>query len=59
MKGGGGGGGPELLSALLPEAVQAVDLAGVERRLASVDAALAALSSDRLRQVLMLKTSKR
>ena len=51
--------GTELLSALLPEAVQSVDAASVDGFLRAADAALAAATSERLRQLLMLKTSKR
>ncbi len=48
-----------LLSALLPESVQSVDAAGVGRLLEGVTAAMSALTSEKLRQLLMIKTSKR
>lgn len=51
--------GNELLSALLPEAVQAVDAAAVTNLLAAVDAALGALTGPKLRQLLMIKTSQK
>ncbi len=53
--------GPELLlsSALQPEAVQLVDAAAVVRFITAVEAAIAAATSDRLKQLVMINTSKR
>lgn len=47
------------MTPLVTDVPQAVDASNIASYLSSVDAALAALTSDRLRQLLMLKTSKK
>ena len=54
-----GSSGTELLSALLPQALQVIDITSVQAFLAAVDVALAAITSERIRQLIMLRTSKR
>ncbi|GAX76259.1 hypothetical protein CEUSTIGMA_g3703.t1 [Chlamydomonas eustigma] len=52
-------GGVDLLSALLPPSVQAIDLDQAKRLLQFVDSALKTATSGKLRQLLMIKTSQR
>lgn len=47
------------MTPLVTDVPQAVDACNIASYLSAVDAALAALTSDRLRQLLMLKTSKK
>lgn len=48
-----------VMTPLVTDVPQAVDACNIASYLSAVDAALAALTSDRLRQLLMLKTSKK
>ena len=52
-------GSVEFLTALLPEALQPVDADSVAGFLEAADAALAAVTSERIRQLIMLRTSER
>jgi len=53
------GSGSELLTAALPESIQAVDEGSLGRMLEAAEGAVKALKSERLRQLLMLATSPR
>ncbi|GBF99758.1 hypothetical protein Rsub_12533 [Raphidocelis subcapitata] len=55
----GGGGGADMLHALLPPAVAAVDARDVGRLLAAVEGALSALADPQLRQLLLIAGSAR
>lgn len=56
---GGGGGGSDLLNALMPDALQAVDSSEVAGMLAGVEGVMSDLNAPKMRQLLMLRSSPR